>query len=112
MYDVIKYRQLRHVVVPGSHDGAMSKISDSGWLGGGVPDNTETQSLDHYNQLRVGVRYFDMRIASIRGGDFWGPHVSSNTAAVPFGSTGESLDDLILATNRFYTEFPGRSSSG
>lgn len=107
MYDIIKYRQLRHVVVPGSHDAAMSKISDSGWLGGGIPDNTETQSLDHYNQLRVGVRYFDMRIASIRGGDFWGAHVSGNTGASPMGSTGESLDDLILATNRFYTDYPG-----
>jgi hypothetical protein len=107
MYDVIKYRQLRHVVVPGAHDAAMSKISDSGWLGGGDSVNTQTQSLDHYNQLRVGVRYFDMRIVSVRGGDFWSAHINNNVAAVPFGSTGESLDDLILGINRFNTDYPG-----
>lgn len=30
MYDIIKDRQLRHVVMPGAHDAGMSKISDGG----------------------------------------------------------------------------------
>lgn len=108
MYSVIKDRQLRHVVVPGAHDAGMSKISSAGWFSGGIAANTETQSLDHYNQLRVGVRYFDMRIASINGGDFWTAHVSGwEDKLQPLGATGESLDDLILATNRFYTDYPG-----
>ncbi|KAK4096690.1 carbohydrate-binding module family 24 protein [Parathielavia hyrcaniae] len=107
MYDVIKDRHLRHVVVPGAHDAAASKISDGGWFGGGTSLNTATQSLDHYNQLRVGVRYFDMRIVSINGGDFWGAHVNDETSAAPLGATGESLDDLILGINRFTTDYPG-----
>ncbi|KAK4186215.1 putative LysM domain-containing protein [Podospora australis] len=109
MYDVIKDRQLRHVIVPGSHDAAMSKISSpgSGWSGAGMPSNTETQSLDHYNQLRVGVRYFDMRIVSVNGGKFWGAHINEELAGGPVGATGESLDDLIAGINRFTTDFPG-----
>ncbi len=107
MYDVIKDRQLRHVVVPGSHDAGLSRISDSGWFGLGTASNTETQSLDHYNQLRVGVRYFDMRIVSINWGDFWAAHVNDETAAAPVGATGESLDDLIKGVNRFMSDFPG-----
>jgi hypothetical protein len=108
MYDVIKDRDLRHVVVPGSHDAGMSLVNGpSGWNGGSVASNTETQSLDNYNQLRVGARYFDMRIVSTNGGDFWAAHVTTEDSAVPSGATGESLDNLIRAVNRFMTDFPG-----
>ncbi|KAL4734222.1 pectate lyase superfamily protein-domain-containing protein [Aspergillus similis] len=108
MYDILKDRQLRHVVVPGSHDAAMSSITvDSGWNGLGTASNTETQSLDHYNQLVVGVRYFDMRIVSVNGGDFWAAHVNDETSASPLGATGVSLDELIAGVNRFTTDYPG-----
>ncbi|KAK3390748.1 pectate lyase superfamily protein-domain-containing protein [Podospora didyma] len=73
MYDMIKDRQLRQFVVPGSHDAAMSKITpdiDGGWWNLGMASDPETQSLDHYNQMRVGVRYFDMRIVSVKKGAF------------------------------------------
>lgn len=73
---------------------------------GGTASNTETQSLGHYNQLRVGVRHFDMRIVSINGGDFWSAHVSDETAAGPTGATGESLNELIAGINRFTTDYP------
>lgn len=109
IYDVIKDRDLRHVIVPGSHDAGMSRISstDSHWTGAGVPANTETQSLDIYNQLVVGSRYFDMRIVSIQNDEFWAAHVSDEHADVPIGATGESLDDLIKGVNRFTAEYPG-----
>ncbi|GAP93420.1 hypothetical protein SAMD00023353_10300200 [Rosellinia necatrix] len=107
IYDVIKDRELRHVVVPGSHDAAMSRISDSGWFGLGTASNTETQSLDHYNQLVIGVRYFDMRIVSVNGGDFWSAHVNDEVGKAPIGATGESLDDLIKGINRFTADYPG-----
>ncbi|KAL3462096.1 pectate lyase superfamily protein-domain-containing protein [Aspergillus heterothallicus] len=108
LYDVIADRQLRHVVVPGSHDAAMSSITvDSGWNGLGTASNTETQSLDHYNQLIVGVRYFDMRIVSVNGGEFWAAHVSDETSASPVGATGVSLEELIAGVNRFTTDYPG-----
>jgi hypothetical protein len=111
MYDVIKDRQLRHVVVPGSHDAAMSQITTFGWWNLGTAPNTETQSLDLYNQLRVGVRYFDMRIVSVRGQSqkFWaGAHIDDeNKDGMPVGATGTSLDDLIAGVNRFTTDYPG-----
>ncbi|KAH7017946.1 pectate lyase superfamily protein-domain-containing protein [Microdochium trichocladiopsis] len=106
---VIQNRQLRHVVVPGSHDAGMNTISTSasGWTGGGVNFNTETQSLDLYNQLRVGARYFDMRIYSINGDGFWSAHINDDKEKSPVGATGASLDDLIAGVNRFTTDFPG-----
>lgn len=108
MYDVIKDRQLRHVVVPGSHDAGMSRISvNSGWNGLGTSSNTATQSLDHYNQLRVGTRYFDMRIVSVNMGNFWAAHVNEEVTAALLGATGESLDDLIKGLNRFTADYPG-----
>ncbi|KAF2004632.1 hypothetical protein P154DRAFT_571846 [Amniculicola lignicola CBS 123094] len=109
MYEVIKDRDFRHVVVPGSHDGCMSKVNDinSGWNGGGTSGNTETQSLDHDNQLKVGARYFDMRIVSTNGGAFWLAHVNTEDSAVPTGSTGDSLEALIQGVNRLMTDYPG-----
>ncbi|KAH7035830.1 pectate lyase superfamily protein-domain-containing protein, partial [Microdochium trichocladiopsis] len=104
--DVISKRQLRHVVVPGSHDAGMSLISPA-WLGLGTSSNTATQSLDLYNQLRVGARYFDMRIYSVLRDSFWAAHINSDDAAIPVGATGASLNDLISGMNRFSTDFPG-----
>jgi hypothetical protein len=95
MYSIIKDRDLRHVVVPGSHDAGMSRITtNSGWNGLGIASNTETQSLDHYNQLRVGTRYFDMRLVSVNGGAFWSAHINEEVTAAPVGATGESLDGM------------------
>jgi hypothetical protein len=108
MYNIIKDRQLRHVVVPGSHDAGMSTITtDSGWWNLGTSSNTETQSLDHYNQLRVGTRYFDMRIVSVNGGEFWSAHVNEEVTGTAVGATGESLDALVAGVNRFTTDYPG-----
>jgi hypothetical protein len=107
MYDVIKDRQLRHVVVPGAHDAGVDRISDSGWFGLGTPSTAQTQSLNQYNQLKVGVRYFDMRIVSVNWGDFWSAHVNTEDAAAPVGATGESLDDIIKDINQFTSENPG-----
>lgn len=107
LYDVIKDRQLRHVIVPGSHDAAMNEITRSGWWNFGSADNTETQSLDFYNQLRVGVRYFDMRIVSVENETFYGAHVDNELHPDPLGATGPALDDLIAGMNRFTDDYPG-----
>ncbi|KAM3451968.1 hypothetical protein NHJ6243_009470 [Beauveria neobassiana] len=107
MYDVIKDRKLHHVVVPGSHDAAMNNITMAGWWGFGSADNTETQSLDLYNQSKVGSRYFDMRISSVNNGKFYGAHVSDELGKTPAGATGPSLDDLIIGMNRFSNDYPG-----
>jgi hypothetical protein len=64
IYNVIKDRPLKHIIMPGTHDSGMSTISGHLLSGGSVP-NTQTQALNIYDQLRVEARWFDLRIASI-----------------------------------------------
>lgn len=108
IYDAIKDRQLRHVVMPGSHDAGMSTISNPGSGGplGGIKPNTQTQSLSIYDQLRVGSRWFDMRILSV-GSGFWAAHLVNELDTLPSGATGESLTDMIADVNKFMSEYPG-----
>lgn len=106
---VIKDRQLRHLVVPGAHDAAMNITNTKPWGGGRITENTDTQSLDHYNQLRVDVRYSDMRIVSIwyNDGMLYAAHISEDNSELPAGAIGTSLYDLISGINRFTTDDPG-----
>ncbi|KAL4820329.1 PLC-like phosphodiesterase [Aspergillus spinulosporus] len=111
MYDVIKDRPLQHLVMPGTHDSGMSTISGK-IVSIGSAANTQTQGLNIYDQLRVGARWFDLRIMSVHQSDtsnyeFWVAHVNDETADVPVGNTGESLADIINEVNRFTSENPG-----
>jgi hypothetical protein len=106
IYDAIRDRELRHIVMPGSHDAGMSTISKA-WDGLGNVDDTQTQGLNHYDQLRVGARYFDMRLVSVKGGDFWAAHVDDEKKDSPVGATGEKLSDIINDINKFTSESPG-----
>ncbi|KAM7184344.1 PLC-like phosphodiesterase, TIM beta/alpha-barrel-containing domain containing protein [Rhypophila sp. PSN 637] len=108
LYDVIKDRELRHIVMPGSHDAGMGTISQA-WVRLGSSANTQTQGLNTYDQLRVGSRYFDMRLVSVNGGNdnFWAAHINDERTNVPVGATGESLNDIIGGVNRFMSESPG-----
>lgn len=103
----IENRQLRHVVLPGSHDAGMSSITEVGWNGGGIVANTETQTLDHYNQLRVGIRDFDVRIVTVNQEKFYAAHVNDERSANAVGATGVSLQDMIDGVNRFTASYPG-----
>lgn len=105
IHDVIKDRQLRHVVMPGSHDAGMTKISKAQ---GGTSPNTQTQGLSIYDQLRVGSRYFDMRIIEAdTAGNYYAAHYASEMSVALSGAMGESLADMIDELNRFTAEFPG-----
>ncbi|KAH6612321.1 PLC-like phosphodiesterase [Chaetomium sp. MPI-SDFR-AT-0129] len=113
LYDVIRDRPLRHLIVPGSHDAGMSTISDE-ITSIGSAANTQTQGVNIYDQLRAGSRWFDLRIASVHeNGDaatvrgFWALHVNDETASLAIGNTGESLDDIIANINQFMAENPG-----
>ncbi|KAK4060929.1 hypothetical protein Trihar35433_9854 [Trichoderma harzianum] len=112
IYEVIKDRQIQHVVMPGTHDAGMSTISGQ-ILSGGISENTQTQGLNIYNQLRAGSRYFDLRVGSIHSitdtsdYSFWTLHVNDETAEVAVGNSGESLDDIISEINQFTAENPG-----
>lgn len=112
IYDVIKDRQVKHLVMPGSHDAGMSTIS--GQLSSlGSKSNTQTQGLNIYDQLRAGARWFDLRIGSVHENDntgnyaFYVLHVNDETADVAIGNSGESLDDVISQINQFTRENPG-----
>ncbi|KKK12535.1 hypothetical protein AOCH_000070 [Aspergillus ochraceoroseus] len=111
IYDVIKDRPLQHIVIPGTHDSGMSTISDK-IVSLGTTPNTQTQALSIYNQLRVGARWFDLRLMSVHQLDtsdyeFYAAHVNDETADVPVGNTGESLSDIIQEINQFTSENPG-----
>ncbi|KAL5051346.1 hypothetical protein BDW71DRAFT_52015 [Aspergillus fruticulosus] len=111
MYNVIKDRPLQHLVMPGTHDSGMSTISGK-IVSIGSAANTQTQGLNIYDQLRVGARWFDLRIMSVHQSDttdyaFWVAHVNDETADIPVGNTGESLTDIISEVNRFTSENPG-----
>lgn len=111
IYDVIKDRPLQHIVMPGTHDAGMSTISNQ-ITSIGSKANTQTQALNIYDQLRVGARWFDLRILSVHQSNtddyaFWVAHVNDETADVPIGNTGESLSNIVDEINKFTSENPG-----
>lgn len=108
----IANRTLRQMIVPGTHDSAMSRISGMIAGVGSSASNTQTQGQTIYNQLRMGARWFDLRIASVHhivtgNADFWGAHVNNERAEVCTGNSGEMLDEIIDEINRFTSENPG-----
>lgn len=112
LYDVIKDRQMQHIVMPATHDSGMSRIS--GKIGSiGTEANTQTQGLNIYNQLRAGARLFDLRVGSVHevanqgSYSFWTMHVNDELAKVVIGNTGESLDEVVREVNQFTSENPG-----
>jgi hypothetical protein len=113
MYDVIRDRPVRHLIMPGTHDAGMSRISDK-IVSIGSEENTQNQGINIYDQLRTGSRWFDLRIGSVHANDnagqnngFWVMHVNDEMASLAIGNTGESLDDVISEINRFTSENPG-----
>ena len=113
MYDVIRDRPVRHLIMPGSHDSGMSKITNKITSIGSV-SNTQNQGVSIYDQLRAGSRWFDLRVGSVHANDnagqnngFWVMHLSDEMATLAIGNTGESLDDVISELNRFTAENPG-----
>ncbi|KAF5659012.1 chitinase [Fusarium heterosporum] len=111
IYDTIKDRKLKDVIVPGTHDAGMSYIS--GKMGGdGTKFNTQTQGLNVRDQLYAGSRWFDLRPITVhKQGDatdyeFWISHMS--LAALNWhGNTGESFQEVIDHINEFTSENKG-----
>ena len=112
--EVIKDRPLRHVVMPGSHDSGMSKLTGA-ILTGATSSNTQTQGLSTYDQLRMGARWFDLRVQTVHqvvpkccdNYEFWTTHISDERAEVPIGQSGEHLDEVVDNINKFTSENPG-----
>ncbi|KAM0267389.1 hypothetical protein ACHAPA_005931 [Fusarium lateritium] len=111
MYDTIKDRKLKDVIVPGSHDAGMSYIS--GKMGGdGSKFNTQTQGLSVRDQLYAGSRWFDLRPISVHSEtdksdyEFWISHMSLLLKNW-HGNTGESLQEVIDNINEFTSKVKG-----
>lgn len=101
MRNELEQRKLLDVVMPGSHDAGMSKLTD-GILSRGVESNTQTQMLNINEQLWAGSRWFDMRVMSVHqvvdccgNYKFWTAHISDDEGEVPIGRTGETFDEVI-----------------
>lgn len=114
LYPTIKDREMQHVIIPGTHDSGMSKISGK-LVSGGISENTQTQGINIYDQLRAGARWFDLRVGTVHNvpnnddRSFWIMHVNDERAEISLGNTGESLDEVISEINRFTAEFPGEA---
>lgn len=113
IYDVIRDRPLRHLIMPGTHDSGMSDITGQ-IISIGAETNTQNQGVNIYDQLRAGARWFDLRVGSVHDNDdagqvegFWTMHLSDEMAPLAVGNTGEPLDDVIAEVNRFTAESPG-----
>ncbi|KAK3299621.1 PLC-like phosphodiesterase [Chaetomium fimeti] len=112
--EVIKDRPLRHLVMPGSHDSGMSKLTGA-ILTGATSSNTQTQGLSTYGQLRMGARWFDLRVQTVHqvapkccdDYEFWTTHINDERAEMAIGQSGEHLDEVVDNINKFTSENPG-----
>ena len=77
-------KPMRDIWIPGTHDTLMSDVSktsfgdscDSGWLDAAVKIDpglgvvrkwATTQTMELYDLLQIGIRYFDIRLYRIEG---------------------------------------------
>ncbi|KAH0420927.1 hypothetical protein CcaCcLH18_13725 [Colletotrichum camelliae] len=100
IYDTVKNRIVRDVVMPGTHDSGMSKIGKFKWQG--TKETTQTQAFGMYTQLRAGARYFDLRPARVPGednGEFHIFHVVDTKASVVLGASGDTLTNIVDEIN-------------
>jgi len=102
-------RSLRYLCLPGSHDAGMSKRGTGTAFA--TDDNIITQHVNIEEQLKLGVRYLDLRIV-ISNGQFFTGHYSNikpdgflggvvHSIVGWQGANGQSLDDIIKDVNRF-----------
>ncbi|KAF4553630.1 putative glycosyl hydrolases family 18 protein 5 [Elsinoe fawcettii] len=106
--DVIGPRKVRNVIMPGSHDAGMSKAGRHQF--GGVDYNTKTQGYNIHDQLMIGSRWFDLRVA------YWSTTDTMHTVHTRFpipttqaqgGMTGETLAEVVDGINAFMRDHPG-----
>ncbi|KAI8198155.1 Mutanase [Colletotrichum sp. SAR 10_76] len=108
IYDTIRNRLVKDVVMPGTHDSGMSKIGKFKWQG--TKHTTQTQAFGLYTQLRTGARYFDLRPARVVGqddGEFHIFHVVNTKNKIIAGASGDTLTNIVTDVNRFTDESPG-----
>ncbi|KAF4875177.1 Mutanase [Colletotrichum siamense] len=108
IYDSIRNRRVKDVVMPGTHDSGMSKIGKFKWQG--TKHTTQTRAFGLYTQLRTGARYFDLRPARVTGqddGEFHIFHVVNTKNSIIAGASGDTLTNIVADVNKFTDESPG-----
>jgi hypothetical protein len=96
---VLGSRPLRHLCIPGSHDSGMSTVTSGTAFGSAR--NTQAQALGVQGQLRLGVRYFDIRPV-ISGGQYYTGHYSKiNQINSWQGANGQSIASIISDVNAY-----------
>ena len=96
-YEKIKDKELRNLVIPGTHDSAASKFICSIFKLWWVNFQSQTQTWP-IEQLGIGVRFFDFRVSFEKEGKN-----SDYTLYLSHGLRGEKLDD-VLADIRDFAE--------
>lgn len=94
---------LKDIVIPGSHDAGMSILNGVGGQKSGTINecNTLTQSMNIENQLKQGLRMFDLRVGVLNN-KIYLKHSSSDCMADAIGGGyGEKLIDVLNATKSF-----------
>ncbi|PHM44763.1 phosphatidylinositol-specific phospholipase C [Xenorhabdus mauleonii] len=85
------------VCIPGTHDAGMSSVTWKTLLASAC--NTLTQTHNVLGQLKLGIRYFDIRPV-IQNAKFYTGHYSK-IINIWEGANGESLDSIIDGINEF-----------
>ncbi|MDC9589059.1 hypothetical protein PSI23_06935 [Xenorhabdus sp. XENO-10] len=87
---------INKLCIPGSHDAGMSTVT---WKTTLVSEcNTLTQSNDVLGQLKLGIRYFDIRPVLSDGKFFTGHY---RDIIVWEGANGESIESIVNGINLF-----------
>ncbi|ETS84695.1 hypothetical protein PFICI_02720 [Pestalotiopsis fici W106-1] len=127
--NVLGKQKIEHIMFPGSHDSGMSRHGKHTTFG--TPSVTLTQTKTIKEQLRLGIRYFDVRLDISQGKYFCGHYTKIDgvptsaligmgvlgpppvkalalalKAAFPRweGACGESLQEIIQGINEFLKE--------
>ena len=115
-YDKIKDKELRNLVIPGTHDSGTALISEKNAVVSsdkGIPATlakiasqklvgwSKTQDLTIRKQLEIGVRFFDFRISFEKEGKN-----NSYTLYLSHGLRGEKLDDVLADIRDFAKNNP------
>ncbi|MBC8953347.1 hypothetical protein [Xenorhabdus sp. PB62.4] len=89
---------IQNLCITGSHDAGMYKIT---WKTGLASEcNTLTQSNNIFEQLKLGIRYFDIR-PTLSDGSFYTGHF--NKTIVWEGANGDNIQSIIDQINVFTT---------
>lgn len=92
-------RNLRQICIPGSHDSGMSLLTDKTPFASAATVVTQHRSIG--DQLRLGIRFFDLRPVKWNGGLYCG-HVGYTGDFLKWqGGTGQSIDDIVNQINEF-----------